>query len=52
MEINDGEVVLLADLLKWYDDHTLRQPKTAEQMWVTIHTKKPAKAVKRIGEQK
>ena len=40
-KINDGQVVRLADLLEWSQNGTLRQSKSAGQIWVTIHFTKP-----------
>ena len=40
-KIKDGQVVRLADLLEWSTNGTLRQSKSAGQIWVTIHFTKP-----------
>ncbi len=51
--IKDGDVVRLADLLDWYEKHTLRQAQSADRIWVTVHFTKPkAEAEKPEGANK
>ncbi len=45
--INDGDVILLADLLDWNEKGTLRQSQSANKIWVTVHFEKPKKEIPR-----
>lgn len=43
--INDGDIILLADLLDWNEKGILRQSQSANQIWVTVHFAKPQEGI-------